>query len=120
MEDSILKSLKEMLLGNSDVEEFDTEIIMLINASFSTLFQLGISKDGKPFKISGVTEKWSDVLTDDNKYENVKQYIYVDVKIIFDPPSSSFVLEAYKEVKKEHAWRIAATTDLKEGGTSNE
>lgn len=120
MEDSILKTVKEFILGNSDTDVFDTELIILINASFSTLYQMGISKENKPFKITGDTEIWSDVLDSEENYENVKEYVCIDVKIVFDPPTSSFVLEALKEIRKECAWRISATTDLKEEKTANE
>lgn len=120
MEDSILNTVKNFLLGTSSTDVFDAELIILINASFSALYQFGVSKDNKPFKISGETEKWSDVISSDDSYENAKEYVCIDVKIVFDPPTSSFVLEALKEIRKECAWRIAATTDLKEEKTGNE
>lgn len=118
MEDSILNTVKNFLLGTSSTDVFDAELIILINASFSALYQMGISKENKPFKITGDTENWSDILNTEQNYENVKEYVCIDVKIVFDPPTSSFVLEALKEIRKETGWRITATTDLLEGNES--
>lgn len=111
MDESILTTIKNMLNIDSDITDFDSELIVLINSSFSTLFQLGIGED-KPFRISGSSETWSQLLTKDYYLELVKETVYLDVRIVFDPPTSSIVLETMKEIRKENQWRIAAQVDM--------
>lgn len=111
MDESILTTIKNMLNIDSDITDFDSELIVLINSSLSTLFQLGIGED-KPFRISGSSETWSQLLTKDYYLELVKETVYLDVRIVFDPPTSSIVLETMKEIRKENQWRIAAQVDM--------
>lgn len=111
MDESILTTIKNMLNIDSDITDFDSELIVLINSSFSTLFQLGIGED-KPFRISGSSETWSQLLTKEYYLELVKETVYLDVRIVFDPPTSSIVLETMKEIRKENQWRIAAQVDM--------
>ena len=113
MDESILKTIKSMLNVDSDITDFDQELIVLINASLSTLYQLGIGTS--PFKITGTGETWSQLLGEKDYYlESVKELIYIDVRLIFDPPTSSMVMDAYKEKRKEDQWRIAAQVDMEE------
>ncbi len=110
MNESILISVRKFLgLGETD-SAFDTDLIILINSEFSTLNQLGVGPK-EPFKISGVTEEWSSFIEDKKYLESVKEFIGIKVKIIFDPPSSSFVLNAYKEKAAELEWRLNAFED---------
>lgn len=107
MEDnSILASIKKMLGYNADYTPFDQDIIILINSTFMTLHQLGVGpKDG--FVINGYSEQWSDFL-DANKVvmTAVQEYIYMKVKMIFDPPANSFVMSAMQERCKEYETRL--------------
>lgn len=113
MDESILKTIKSMLNVDSDITDFDQELIVLINASLSTLYQLGIGTS--PFKITGTDETWAQLLSEKDYYlESVKELIYLDVKLVFDPPTSSMVMDAYKEKRKEDQWRIAAQVDMEE------
>lgn len=113
MDESILKTIKSMLNIDSDITDFDQELIVLINASLSTLYQLGIGTS--PFKIAGTDEAWSQLLGEKDYYlESVKELIYIDVRLIFDPPLSSMVTDAYKERRQEDQWRIAAQVDMEE------
>lgn len=111
MDESILTTIKSMLNIDSNITDFDSDLIVLINSSLSTLFQLGIGED-KPFRISGSSETWSQLLTKEYYLELVKETIYLDVRIVFDPPSSSIVMETMKEIRKENQWRIAAQVDM--------
>lgn len=118
MDESILKTIKSMLNVDSDITDFDQELIVLINASLSTLYQLGIGTS--PFKIAGAGETWSQLLGEKDYYlESVKELIYIDVRLIFDPPLSSMVTDAYKERRQEDQWRIAAQVDMEEGNGEN-
>ena len=107
MEDnSILASIKKMLGYNADYTPFDQDIIILINSTFMTLHQLGVGpKDG--FVINGYSEQWSDFL-DANKVimTAVQEYVFMKVKMVFDPPANSFVMSAMQERCKEYETRL--------------
>lgn len=104
MSDNILKSIKTDLgIGNCD--SFDEEITMHINTSIFTLYQIGAN----PVRLSieGEDDTWLDIFKDDlDILEMIKQYIFLNVKMIFDPPSSSFVLESMSKNLAEIEWRI--------------
>lgn len=102
---SILISIKKLLGIEAFYEAFDTDVIIHINSVFMILTQLGY---GPPegFSIKGNSEQWTDYIKEENKIEAVKTYIYMKVKLIFDPPSSSAVIEAYKQFINEFEWRI--------------
>lgn len=106
MDDSILNTIKSMLGGIEDDNTFDTDIIVLINSAFQTLRQLGVGP-AKGFTISDSTSTWTDFSTGP-EISNVKTYIYLKVKTIFDPPSSSTVMDAYKATISELEWRLNA------------
>lgn len=112
MEESILNTIKTMLLGSGiEVTDFDTDLIVLINSALSNMVQFGVSD--KQFQITGSTETWNQLITNENILASVKEYIYIRVKLLFDPPSSSIVMEAYKEIMKEDEWRIINELDMK-------
>lgn len=108
--DSILTSIKKQLGIAEDYEHFDPDIIMHINSVFSILNQLGV---GPPegFSISDETSVWTDFIGDSLKLELVKTYVYLKLRLIFDPPTSSAVMDAFKENIAELEWRISVTVD---------
>ena len=111
MESSILNTIKSMLLGSGmDVTDFDTDLIVLINSTLSNMMQLGVSD--KQFRITGPSETWDQLITNENILASVKEYIYIRAKLLFDPPTSSIVMEAYKEILKEDEWRITNELDI--------
>lgn len=111
MEESILNTIKTMLLGSGmDVTDFNTDLIVLINSALSNMVQFGVSD--KQFQITGPTETWNQLITNENILASVKEYIYIRAKLLFDPPSSSIVMEAYKEIMKEDEWRIINELDI--------
>ena len=103
--DSILQSIKKLLGMDASYEAFDADIIMHINTAFAVLKQLGV---GPPngFSITDDSAVWSDYTTDGSFNEAVKTYIYLKVKLIFDPPSSGAAVETIKEVIKELEFRL--------------
>lgn len=110
MNDSILTSIKKLLGIREEYEEFDIDIIIYINSVFPTLLQLGIGpKEG--FAITGSETTWAEYFDDDKRLGNVKTYIYLKVKLLFDPPLSGAVLESYNNIIKELEWRLTVTTD---------
>lgn len=110
MNDSILTTVKKLLGISDEYEHFDLDIIMHINSALSVLSQLGVgSKDG--FVIDDASQTWADFLHDDPRLNFVKSYVYLKVKLVFDPPLSSAVLDAMNRQISELEWRINAEVD---------
>ena len=112
--DSILNTIKKMLGLEPEYDAFDTDIIVNINMVFNILLQLGVGP-AEGFSITGATEEWSDYLTDMRKLEMVKTYIYLKVKQIFDPGTSSALNNAIDSQIKELEWRLNVQVDPAEG-----
>lgn len=114
MNDSILNDIKKLLGIMESYEHFDVDIIIHINTAFSTLTQLGVGpSDG--FSITNKTETWADFIGDDYlKFQSVKTYIYLKVRMIFDPPSNSSAAEAIKSTISELEWRLNINAESKE------
>lgn len=106
METSILTSTKKILGLDADYTAFDLDVITHINSVFSTLTQLGVGPVAG-FMIEDETADWSDFIPiDDIQYNSVKTYMYLRVRMLFDPPSTSFVIAALNEQIKELEWRL--------------
>lgn len=106
--DSILDSTKRILGLASDYDVFDLDVITHINSAFSTLHQLGVGPtDG--FMISDDTAEWDAFLTaGDYQLLQVKSYVFLRVRMIFDPPPTSFAIAAVEKQIKEIEWRLMA------------
>ena len=105
MEESILTSIKKLLGITEEYEHFDQDLIMHINSVFMILTQMGVGpEDG--FNISSKKTTWSEFTKDDKKIEAVKSYVYMKVKLLFDPPASSSVMEAMNRAINEFEWRL--------------
>lgn len=111
MEDSILDSIKIFLGLNCEDDEFDQEIIMLINSVFMTLQQIGVGPQEELFHIEDNSSSWSDYLTDPNELPIVKPYIGMRVRLIFDPPQSSSLDQAFRLEIAEYEWRLSIKVD---------
>jgi hypothetical protein len=105
MTDSILNSTKKTLGLAEDYTAFDIDVLMHINSIFSVLNQLGVGP-AVGFSIEDDTAVWSDFLEDDLRLNDVKTYMYLRVRMLFDPPTTSFHLSAMKEQIEEFGWRI--------------
>lgn len=104
--DSILDTIKKLSGIESSYEHFDSDLIVAINTAFFSLNQLGLGPSNG-FSITSKEEEWSDYLPeDDHNYEAVKTYIQLKTRLLFDPPSSSFVLEAINRQISELEWRL--------------
>ena len=103
--DSILTSTKKKLGPSADYDAFDHDILVSINSEFATLFDIGLGYNGKPIRIYGEDEEWQDFI-DDDRLEWVKDYVYMKVKLAFDPPNNSFLIENYNKQIAELEWRI--------------
>lgn len=108
--ESILNSIKKLLGIAEDYDHFDSDIIMHINSVFATLTQLGVGpEDG--FSIDDESAKWEDFLPEERMFHSVKSYMFMKVKLMFDPPLSSAVIECTKEQIKELEWRLQVAVD---------
>lgn len=105
MEQSILKSTKKVLGIDAAYTAFDLDVITHINAAFSTLTQLGIGPVNG-FQIEDDTAVWGTFLGTDLQLNSVKSYVYLKVRLIFDPPQTSYHMEAIKEQIHELEWRL--------------
>lgn len=121
MNQSILTSVKKMLGMTEDYEPYDPVIIMHINSVLMILGQLGVGPS-EGFSISDKTATWSDLVSDSAKLEAVRSYVYLKVKLLFDPPLSSTVMDAMKQMIGELEWRLNAEAESsgKEDANKNE
>ena len=103
--DSILRTIRQMIGPEVNYDAFDTDLIVNINSALMTLNQLGVGPE-KGFVVTGEDETWANFLGDFEDLESVKMYTYIKTKTIFDPPSNSSHLEMLKEQAKELEWRI--------------
>lgn len=110
--DSILVSIKQLLGPSANDEHFDPEIITHINSVFADLNELGVGpSDG--FTIEDDTSTWVDFLGSTRKFEAVKSYTYLRVKLLFDPPTSPTVVEAIKRDIDKWEWRLNVAAETK-------
>lgn len=115
--ESILTSIKKMLGIVEEYEQFDSDIITHINSVFSILHQLGVGPN-KMFRIKNKDAKWDEFINDESVLELVKTYMFMKVKLMFDPPLSSAVIECYKAQINEYEWRLNVEADT--GGKENQ
>ena len=103
--ENILDSIKKLLgIDEADLN-FDQELIMHINSVFMVLNQLGIGPVGG-FKISSNEEVWTDFVGTRLDLESVKSYIYLKVRLLFDPPQNSFLVGSIEKQIEENEWRL--------------
>jgi len=108
--DSILTSIKKLLGIAEDYEHFDTDIIMHINSTLMILNQLGVGPI-EGFAIKDKTSTWNEFIKDSINIESVKTYTYLKVRLMFDPPQSSAVMEAINRQINELEWRLNVAVD---------
>lgn len=119
MEDSILLTIKKLLGLCEDYDVFDMDIMIHINMVFNILNQMGVGpKEG--FSISSKEDKWESYVRDCRKLEMVKTYIYLKVKQIFDPGTSSALNNAIESQISELEWRLSVQVDLRDEEEDNE
>ena len=108
--DSILNTIKGMLGIEGGYTQFDSEIIVNINSVFLTLKQLGVGPT-KTFFITGMEDKWKN-FAETTDLEAIKMYIYLKVRLGFDPPSSAYVLTSMENQIKELEFRLNVECDI--------
>jgi hypothetical protein len=101
----ILDSIKVLLGISSGDENFDEEIMMHINSVFSILEQLGVPGE-ENFQLEDGNELWTDYLPEEDMVPLIKSYIYYKVRLLFDPPQNSFLVNSMQKLTEEFEWRI--------------
>ena len=111
MEESILTTIKKLLGLDESYEAFDTDVIIAINTALMALMQIGVGpKIG--FRIEDDEATWEDFLGSDvADLEAAKSYVFIKARLMFDPPSSSVVVEAYNKAAEECEWRLNVQRD---------
>ena len=110
MDDSILTSIKKLLGITEDYDYFDQDIIMHINAAFMVLTQLGVGPS-EGFLITDDTDTWSDFIDDSTNLGSIQSYVYMKVKLMFDPPQNSFTVDSMTKLVNELEWRLNIAAD---------
>lgn len=110
--DSIFVTIKKMLGLGDGYTPFDMDIMVHINSALMELCQLGIGPT-EGFQISDYDTSWSEFITDKEMLGSVKNYIYLSVKILFDPPTNSFVLDAMQKQIEKLGWRLNVQAESK-------
>ena len=111
--ESILTSIKKLLGIAEEYKHFDPDIIMHINSVFMILNQIGVGPS-EGFTIEDETSVWTDFMSDMSKIEATKTYVYLKVKLIFDPPLGSAVTESIKRTIDELEWRLNVAAESSE------
>ena len=102
--DSILNSVKKLLGISIDETHFDDELIMHINSALMSAGQIGIGESD--VIISSDENTWDSLIGESTNLESVKLYVYLKVRLIFDPPTSSFVLDSIERQITQLEWRL--------------
>ena len=112
--ESILNSIKKFLGIAETYTQFDADIIMHINTVFMNLTQLGVGP-AQGFFIEDDSATWFDFvdMKNDVQMNAVKTYMYLKVKLLFDPPLSSAVIESTNNMISELEWRLNAAAESK-------
>lgn len=108
--ESILTSIKKMLGIVEEYEHFDPDLIMHINSALSVLTQIGVGPS-EGFQIRDANDVWDDFIPDGGKLQLVKSYLYLKVKLLFDPPQSSAAMTSINQQISEFEWRLQVAAD---------
>ena len=112
--ESILTSIKKLLGIPEDVTQFDMDITIHINSVFMILTQLGVGPS-EGFSITDADNTWDEFLgTDLSNFEAVKTFIYLKVRLLFDPPASATVTESINRLASEYEWRLNVAAESTE------
>lgn len=128
MNESILTSIKKLLGIAEDYEHFDQDIIIHINTALMILTQIGVGPS-EGFFITDKSATWADFINGDSETVTIgfdgatetgissigglKTYVYIKVKLVFDPPQNSFTIDALNKQALEYEWRLNSAVDFK-------
>ena len=110
LDESILVSIKKLLGIAEDYNYFDQDIIMHINAALMILTQLGVGPS-EGFLITDDSSTWSDFIKNSDNLGSIQSYVYMKVKLMFDPPQNSFTVDSMTKLVNELEWRLNVAAD---------
>lgn len=110
MESSVLISTKNNLGLPAGYAAFDHTVLTHLNAAFSVLSQLGIGPEAG-FFVEDETATWDEFAADEIQKNVVKSYVYAKVRMLFDPPSTSFLITAMTEIIEQYEWRLVTMNE---------
>lgn len=116
--DSILTSIKKLLGLTEECTEFDADIITHINSVFLTLQQIGVGPE-EGFAISDSSQTWKDFIPEGLILNTIKSYMSLKVRLLFDPPASSVVVESMNRMIDQFEWRINVAAESNTSAQSN-
>lgn len=105
--DSILGSVKKMLGISQEDSSFDTDVIFHINSALAVISQITTDVE-EGSRIESSSETWDDILGDRDDLESIKELVFIKVKMLFDPPASSYAMTAMKDREDKLEWYIHA------------
>ena len=112
--DSILDSIKKLLGIQPEYRAFDEDLIIHINTVFAILNQIGIGPQ-EGFFIVDETTNWDEYMSDINQ-ASVRTYVYLKVRLLFDPPGSGILVDSINRMISELEWRLYLEGDSPKGG----
>lgn len=104
MNESILNTIKKLLGIEESYEVYDVDVITFINSSLLALKQAGVGN--QEFQLNDKSQTWSELLGDESNFVAAKTYIFIQVKLTFDPPATSYARESLRKVANENLWRL--------------
>lgn len=105
LEDSILKSTKKLLGIHESDPSFDMDILIYMNAAFSTIKELGVNNDAL-IVVTDDTLTWTETGIPAEPLSKVKTFVYLTVRLLFDPPPTSFAIASLEKILEETGWRL--------------
>lgn len=111
MNNSILTTVKLLLGIEPTYTAFDSQLIVYINSVFSHLQQMGIGPE-TGYSISSANNTWNEFIGGRIDIELVKTYVYLKVRMMFDPPAGSFVVDSFERIIAEHEWRLVNSLEI--------
>lgn len=105
MEDSILKCVKQILGLSLEEDPFDLDVLIHINSTLSSLSQMGVGAEDSEMVVDDTAE-WADLDLPDNQLKLVKSYVPLKVQTLWDPPTTSYLIEAREKQLQEMEWRL--------------
>lgn len=109
IESSILLSVMERLGLDKEDYEYSRDVIQAINSALVALSQAGVGPF-EGYRIIDEKNLWEELTDNDPLLECAKDFIYLRVRLIFDPPAAG-TLEAHNKVADEYLWRCRMTVE---------
>lgn len=111
LEPSILKSVKKNLNIAAADTSFDQDVMTHINSAFFVLNQIGVGPRGG-FMVDDDEDSWTAFIGSDINLNAVKTFVYLSVRLVFDPPSTSYHIAAIKEQIEELLYRLKTDQEV--------